>query len=115
MDKKIMSENEINMPEQQENNRNPDGTFKEGMSGNPQGRPKGKGLKEYDREKFAKMTDEEKEEFLKTIANEMRYRMAEGNPKQDSEISGSAEMPFLLKTIKDDTKREDNKIVPETI
>lgn len=26
---------------QQENNRNPDGTFKEGFSGNPNGRPKG--------------------------------------------------------------------------
>lgn len=28
-------------PEKQENNRNPDGTFKEGMTGNPGGRPKG--------------------------------------------------------------------------
>lgn len=61
-----------------------------GNTANPNGRPKGRGLKEYDREKFANMTDEEKEAFLATISSELRYRMAEGNPHQttDADIKG---------------------------
>ena len=48
----------------------------------------GGGLKAYDRNKFNAMSDEEKEEFLSTIAPELRYRMAEGNPKQDVDVEG---------------------------
>lgn len=64
--------------------------WKKGQSGNPGGRPKGKGLKEYDREKFAAMSDEDKEAFLEKIPPELRYRMAEGNPHQtsDSKVDG---------------------------
>lgn len=71
----------------QETNRNPDGTFKQGISGNPNGRPKGKSLKEYDREHFAKMTDEEKEIFLSKINPIDRYKMAEGNPANATDIT----------------------------
>jgi hypothetical protein len=52
----------------------------------------GGGLKKYDRDKFNKMTDEEKEEFLKTISNELRYRMAEGNPHQTSDEKVNVEI-----------------------
>ena len=73
-------------PDNRENTgRNEDGTFKQGVSGNPGGRPKNT-LKDYDRYKFQNMTDEQKEEFLKTISNEIRYKMAEGNPATSSEI-----------------------------
>ena len=34
------------------------------------------------------MTDKQKEEFLSLIAPELRYRMAEGNPKQDVDVEG---------------------------
>ena len=76
----------MNEPDKQENNRNPDGTFKEGVSGNPAGRPKGQTLKEYMAERFRTMTPEEKDEWLKDVAKSEKWRMAEGNPKQDTDI-----------------------------
>ena len=66
--------------------------YKEGQSGNPNGRPKGKTLKEYCRDFLAKMTDEEREEFLNGLPKEIIWRMAEGNPKQDTELSGEVKM-----------------------
>ena len=69
-----------------------DTQFKPGKDwkGNAGGRPKG-GLKDYDRQRFLNMTEEEKDEFLKTISPELRYRMAEGNPKQDTDITSAGE------------------------
>ena len=79
-----MENQESTIPENSENAvgyKNPPikGRFKPGQSGNPGGRPKGS-LKSYDRAKFAAMTDKEKEEWLKKVPPELRYRMAEGNP-----------------------------------
>jgi len=65
-------------------NPSPETRFKPGQSGNPGGRPKDS-LKAYLREKFIAMTDEEKEEFLKTVKPEFRWRMAEGNPHKTIE------------------------------
>ena len=59
--------------------------FMPGQSGNPSGRPKGKTLKEYTREYFMNLSDEEKFEFLSSIPKEVIWKMAEGNPKQDNE------------------------------
>ena len=61
------------------------------------GRPKGSGggLKDYDRKKFLAMTDEEKDEYLKTIAPELRYRMAEGNPHQTEEKTIDANITIV--------------------
>lgn len=71
---------------EQENNRNPNGTFKTGISGNPGGRPKG--LKNFDQERFANMSDKEKLSFLERISPEIRYKMAEGNPASTTELTG---------------------------
>jgi hypothetical protein len=60
--------------------------FMPGVSGNPSGRPKNT-LKEYDARRFREMSDEQKEEFLKTIPPEIRYRMAEGNPATATDIT----------------------------
>ena len=75
-------------PVKQENNRNPDGTFKQGVSGNPNGRPKGKTLKEYQAEQFRMMSDDEKAEWLKDVHKDTRWKMSEGLPKADVELSG---------------------------
>lgn len=65
--------------------RNEKGQLLPGQTANPLGRPKGKTLKEYQAEKFRQMSDEEKEEYLKDIPKGERWRMSEGNPKQDVE------------------------------
>ncbi|MFA5990451.1 MAG: DUF5681 domain-containing protein [Sphingomonas sp.] len=78
-------------------NRNPDGTFPKGVSGNPSGRPRGT-MKDYLRRKFMEMTDEAKEEFLKGVSPEMQIKLAEGMPKQDVEQSG--EVGLVIKQVK---------------
>lgn len=65
--------------------------WKKGQSGNIKGRPKGKTLKEYAREYLSCLTDEERDEFMNGLPKELIWKMAEGNPKQDSEIKGEVE------------------------
>ena len=55
-----------------------------GQSGNPDGRPKDT-MKQFLRKKLIDMTDDEKEEFIKTVSHEMQVKLAEGNPEQKSE------------------------------
>jgi len=60
--------------------------FKPGQSGNPSGRPKDT-LKVYMARKLSGMTPEEKEEFILGIPKEVQWKMAEGNPKQDTDVT----------------------------
>lgn len=64
--------------------------FKPGQSGNPKGRTPGKSMKDYARELLNKMTDEERQEYLKGIPKEIIWKMAEGNPTD--ELKGSLEV-----------------------
>ena len=61
---------------------------------NPGGRPKNS-LKSYVAARLAEMSDEEKEKFLKQIAPDMQWKMAEGNPHQSGDMKAQIEMkPF---------------------
>ncbi len=77
-------------PEKQENNRNPDGTFIKGTSGNPAGRPKGKTIKETVREWLEEHPEDKKafvEHFIKKN-RELAWQMLEGRPPQDITSGG---------------------------
>lgn len=85
-------------------NRRKDGTFGAGNNANPNGRPKGQTLKEYQAQKFRNMSDEEKDEFLEThkVSGETLWKMSEGNPKQDLEANVSISMGEILDELEDD-------------
>lgn len=85
------------MTTEQDEKRNPDGTFKTGVSGNPGGRPKNT-LKDYLARKFSEMTDEQKEAWLieHKVSPEIQWKMAEGNPKQDTDVTVSRMMGDVL-------------------
>jgi hypothetical protein len=78
--------------------------FKPGVSGNPGGRPKNT-LKEFQGEEFRNMTPEQKREFLRTIAKIDRWKMAEGNPPQQTDVTTGGDKIqsiFVTKEILDD-------------
>lgn len=59
--------------------------FKKGQSGNPNGRPPGKSLKERAKAMLNAMTEEEEQAFLEGIDKKTIWEMAEGKAKQDVE------------------------------
>lgn len=75
--------------------------WKKGQSGNIMGRPKGKTMKDYAREYLERMTNEERDEWLEGLPKETIWQMAEGKPKQDTDITSNG------KTI--------NIVVPEAV
>lgn len=72
--------------------------YKKGQSGNPGGRPKGISLKEYARNKLLSMTEDEREEFFNGLSKDTIWEMAEGKPKQDTDLTSKGERILILPT-----------------
>lgn len=68
--------------------------WKKGQSGNLNGRPKGKTLKEFAREYLMSLPDDEKIEYLASLPTEIVWKMAEGNPENKTDIT-SAGQPII--------------------
>ena len=66
-----------------------------GVSGNPKGRPKGKTLKEFAREYLQSLPDDKKLEYLASLPLDITWRMAEGNPTEDKNVSITVPKPIL--------------------
>jgi hypothetical protein len=78
-------------PDNAGSNRNEDGTFKKGMTGNPNGRPKTISIKDAIRKRL-EAHPEEVEEIVKHFVEknrELMWTMLEGSPKQTSEVKSS--------------------------
>ena len=82
-------------PDKQESNRDEKGRFKAGFSGNLKGRKPGKSLKEFTRDYLSKLNDEEKDKWLEGLSKDIVWRMAEGQPKTDLELSGEVKSKIV--------------------
>ncbi len=81
--------------------------FKKGQSGNPNGRPAGKSLKERAKAMLNAMTEEEEQEFFAGIDKKTIWEMAEGKAEAKTDITSKGEaIPVLVKFI--DGKGNDN-------
>jgi len=78
-----LEKQELNKPQ-----RDAKGRLLPGNTANPNGRPKGKTLKEWVREQLQNMPEEERIEFLKTIPKLDQWKMAEGVPDSKTESTG---------------------------
>jgi len=79
--------------------------WKKGQSGNIKGRPAGKTLKEWTRDRLERMTDDERDAFLEGMPKEAVWKMVEGNPHQSSDAKVEVTLP---KPIDDVAEKKDD-------
>lgn len=94
-------------PDKQEIKRDSSGRWVKGVSGNVMGRPKGKTMKEWARDYLERLTDEERDEFMEGIPKEIIWKMSEGNPATNTDItSGGKPIPLLNALRNNDSNKE---------
>lgn len=113
------------MNRQGQNNKKPEGAdssffdqrphlFRPGQSGNPGGRPKGIiSLKEYARQHLQKMTEKEKLKFMEGLDKDVIWKMAEGNPKNDMELTGNLNISKVLDEIENGSETQGQTVEDE--
>lgn len=62
---------------------------------NPLGRGAGQTLKEFQAKEFKDMNEDQKRVYLADIAKDVKWKMAEGNPKNDLELSGEVKSKIV--------------------
>lgn len=73
--------------------------FVKGQSGNPGGKAKGtKTLKTFAKEYLETLDDDGKVDFLKALPEELVWKMAEGMPKQDTDVTSGGK-PLVVQPI----------------
>lgn len=89
--------------------------FGPGNNANPNGRPKGKTLKEFAREYLESLPDDRKIEYLATLPEEIVWKMAEGNPQNNIDHSTlGKEIPQpLLNVFNNNSDKKDNEAPKE--
>ena len=79
---------ELDKQEENKPARDEKGRLLPGNTANPAGRPKGKTMKEFAKEYLLNKTDEEKKAWIEENINKLDiWKMAEGMPKQDTEVA----------------------------
>lgn len=97
-------------PEVQDVIRNEDGTYPPGVSGNPAGRPKGKSLKEFAREWYQNLSEDEKLEYIKKTEEKrpgFAWEMAEGKATQIQDLNVTP-IELLVKIVHTDASNNGN-------
>ena len=94
-----------NMPKRDEK-----GRLLPGNTANPNGRPKGKSLKEFWKQRFSDMTEDEKKEFSRKVSPELLWQMAEGRPSQATDLTSNGEqiIPIFNGLSRGDNVQEHN-------
>ena len=82
--------------DKQTNNTDKPWLWKKGQSGNLKGRPPGKTMKEYSRDYLARMTTEEKDEFFVGLPKIDIWKMAEGNPATETDVTSGGEKIMVV-------------------